>query len=72
MISFDISNDPKKIQAEIAVSADTAIKNAKAFNTAPAYELRLYIIHGLLHTLGYNDRTDKLRSAMNKRSEEYL
>jgi probable rRNA maturation factor len=42
---------------EIFVSAETARENAKRFETSIADELRLYIVHGLLHLHGFDDRT---------------
>lgn len=41
---------------EIFISADTAQANAKRFNTSLRRELRLYIVHGLLHLHGFDDR----------------
>ncbi|MDD5424498.1 MAG: rRNA maturation RNase YbeY [Candidatus Omnitrophica bacterium] len=40
---------------DIAISVDTARKNAKRFGNTLAVELRLYIIHGILHLCGYDD-----------------
>jgi probable rRNA maturation factor len=42
---------------EIFISAETATRNARRFGTTLAHELRLYIIHGLLHLRGFDDRT---------------
>ncbi|HLW35538.1 MAG TPA: rRNA maturation RNase YbeY, partial [Chthoniobacterales bacterium] len=41
---------------EIFISADTAQANAKRFETSVRHELRLYIVHGLLHLHGFDDR----------------
>jgi probable rRNA maturation factor len=43
---------------EILISAETARRNARAFGNSLAEELRLYIVHGLLHLHGFNDRTE--------------
>ncbi len=40
---------------EIFVSVETALRQAEEHKTSLAYELRLYITHGLLHLAGYND-----------------
>ncbi len=42
---------------EIFISVDTASRNARAFGSSLASELRLYIVHGLLHLHGFDDRT---------------
>jgi probable rRNA maturation factor len=42
---------------EIFISVETAKRNARAFGTSPLHELQLYIVHGLLHLHGFDDRT---------------
>jgi probable rRNA maturation factor len=42
---------------EIFISAETAIRNARRFRNSLSRELRLYIVHGLLHLHGFADRT---------------
>lgn len=42
---------------EIFVSVDTAKRNGRRFQTSTENEIRLYIVHGLLHLLGFDDRT---------------
>ena len=41
---------------EIFIGADMARRNAKRFGNSLARELRLYIVHGLLHLHGFDDR----------------
>lgn len=72
VIAFDISENKKEIFANIAVSADTAIRNAKIFKTSAVYELYLYVIHGILHLLGYKDETKKDKIIMRKKEEDFL
>ena len=40
---------------EIFVSVDTACANAAQFGTSTDEEIRLYIVHGLLHLRGFDD-----------------
>lgn len=42
---------------EIVVSVETAQENARRFGTSPEHEIRLYLVHGFLHLLGFDDRT---------------
>jgi probable rRNA maturation factor len=42
---------------EIFISVETAKRNARAFRNSLASELRLDIVHGLLHLHGFDDRT---------------
>jgi probable rRNA maturation factor len=55
---------------EIFISAETARKHARAFNSSVLRETKLYIIHGLLHLHGFDDRnkTDarKMEEMQNK------
>lgn len=42
---------------EICISAETARKHARRFNSSTVCEIQLYIVHGLLHLNGFDDRT---------------
>jgi probable rRNA maturation factor len=42
---------------EIFVSVPTAQRQARQFETSLREEIQLYIVHGLLHLLGFDDRT---------------
>jgi probable rRNA maturation factor len=42
---------------EIFISVETARRHARTFGNSLARELRLYIVHGLLHLHGFDDRT---------------
>jgi probable rRNA maturation factor len=72
VISFDISREKKELIADIAVSTDTAARNAKEYHTSPGFEIYLYVIHGLLHILGYDDVTPKRRKKMEDRTGRIL
>lgn len=74
VLAFDISrpSDPKNIFADIVISTDTAIRNACIFKTSKLYELHLYLIHGLLHLLGYDDKTQRQRKIMDEKAAYIL
>jgi len=42
---------------EIFISVETAKRNARTFGNSLSNELRLYVVHGLLHLHGFDDRT---------------
>ena len=71
VIAFDLSEKKNRI-ADIAVSTDTAVRNAKAYNTTPLDELYLYVIHGLLHILGCKDNTALERVRMDTKAQRIL
>ena len=56
---------------EIVISAETARRQARAFRTSLEHELGLYIVHGLLHLRGFDDKTAAGAAEM-KRVQEKL
>ena len=72
VIAFDISENKEQILADIVISTDTAVKNSKAFKTSPLYEVYLYVIHGVLHILGYDDKTAQQRKVMEYKAQRIL
>lgn len=42
--------------AEIVVSVDTAVSRARVHRNSVVAELALYLVHGALHLIGYDDR----------------
>lgn len=70
VITFPYSEKP--LHGDIAISTETAMAAAKERGHAPADELLLYVIHGILHLCGYDDLKEKERQAMRKREQHYL
>ena len=56
---------------EIFISAETARHQARQFRTTLERELRLYLVHGLLHLHGFDDRTGAASREM-KRTQERI
>ena len=61
-----------RIEGEIVVSADTAIRNAERRCHPAAAELALYAVHGTLHLLGMNDQTELDAQKMHELEDEIL
>lgn len=57
---------------DIAISAERAAKNSKRFGSTVADELKLYMIHGILHLSGYDDVSSPKRKEMRGMEEEIL
>lgn len=57
---------------EIVVSAECALREARARGIGAAEELERYAIHGLLHILGYDDATSPGRRRMRALERRYL
>jgi probable rRNA maturation factor len=65
VLCFDLSSDGGII-ADIVISAQKACENSRIFKTSPNRELTLYLIHGILHLLGFKDRRKKDRAHMQR------
>jgi probable rRNA maturation factor len=74
VISFPLSDtaDGGPLAGEIVVSVETAAREAKRRGHPGKAEVALYVIHGLLHLCGYEDRTKKGRSRFRERERHYL
>jgi probable rRNA maturation factor len=57
---------------EIFISVETARRNARRFGHSLDREIQLYIIHGLLHLNGYDDRTPAQAERMKRAQEKIL
>ena len=62
---------PEHVHGEIFICIDDAVKQARQFRTTWQSELVRYLIHGVLHLVGYDDLTPAGRRAM-KREENRL
>ena len=54
------------------ISAQEALNQAINFKTTVDYELSLYVVHGLLHILGFNDQTPSQIKLMRKKESQYV
>lgn len=72
VLAFDIGRDKKELFADIFISVDTARRNSGVFGTTVAREIYLYIIHGVLHLLGFEHKNAKLRRIMQKKEKQFL
>jgi rRNA maturation RNase YbeY len=62
---------PALLHAEIFVCLDEAVCQARRFHTIWQSELVRYVVHGVLHLLGYDDRASRARHRM-KAAEDAL
>jgi len=76
VISFSleekVSSGPKKIIGDIYISSDMAYSNARRFNTDFTKEILLYTVHGMLHALGFGDKTAKEKKRIRKLENKFL
>ena len=70
-ISFNLSEKTLKL-FQIVVNAQMAKREAKKRNNPQQAELALYVLHGLLHNLGFNDNNKKNADIMHKTEDRFL
>lgn len=71
IITFDYTEDDI-ISSEIYISIDRVRENAKEFNHTVKNELHRVIIHGILHLVGYKDKTESDSLEMRSKEDYYL
>ena len=71
LASFTKEGD-SSLDGELILCADYAKRAALDANWAPASELLLYAIHGMLHLVGMDDQTDDGRQEMRDAEREML
>jgi probable rRNA maturation factor len=55
----DVLSFPREGGGDIAISAQIAAENAVRFGHAPMVELKILVLHGMLHLAGYDHETDQ-------------
>ncbi len=72
VLSFLLEESPGQVVGEVVVSADTAAERCGEFGWTVHDELLLYVVHGVLHLVGFDDGTAAQRAAMRARERFYL
>ncbi len=61
-----------RIDGEVVISGETAVRAADEYSCSPQEELTLYLVHGLLHLCGYDDQTESDRETMRTQEQIHL
>jgi probable rRNA maturation factor len=72
VLSFPLDSSDGHLDGEIILSADTAASAAEKHGTIAADEQLLYVIHGMLHLLGYDDKRPDDAAQMRAAEQRYL
>jgi rRNA maturation RNase YbeY len=72
IITFDNSETNGKVLGDIFISIDRIKENAKNFGVTESEELHRVMIHGLLHLLGYGDKSKAEKTIMTEKENHYL
>ena len=71
IISFDYSLG-NQIGGDIYISVERVRENAENFNVTFENELHRVLIHGVLHYMGFKDKTEKDKTEMRNKEESCL
>lgn len=66
-ISFPVDDEESlsyRVMGDVFVCPETAVTYGTEHNHDPYTETTLYIVHGLLHLMGYDDQEDEAEKAM--------
>ena len=76
VLAFDLVGDEETgtppLEGEIYVDLDTALERAPEFGASYEAEVRRYVLHGLLHLMGYRDDNPEGKKEMRRLENLYL
>lgn len=71
VITFDYS-DNQRVSGDLFISIDRVLDNAKSLQVVAKEELIRVVYHGVLHLVGYKDKTEEEKKVMTSKENEYL
>ena len=69
IITFDLSDTEGVIDGEIYISVDRIKENASFFGVGFSNEYQRVLSHGLLHLMGFKDKTTEEKAEMRKQED---
>jgi rRNA maturation RNase YbeY len=72
IITFNYNPSEGNLEGEVYISIDRVRENAKTFKSDFSTELHRVIIHGVLHLIGFDDKTKRERAHMREKEDTYL
>ena len=72
IITFDLAEKEGELTGDVYISLDRAKENAKEFKVKLTNELNRLMVHGILHLMGYKDKTAQEKEVMRAKEEFYL
>lgn len=72
IITFDNSERQRDVEGDIFISIERVRENAEKFKVDFEVELRRVLVHGVLHLVGFRDKTRADRATMRKKEDRYL
>lgn len=71
IITFDYSTS-RKISGELFISMDRVRENASTLGSSEIQEFHRVVAHGVLHLLGFKDKTEAESKVMREKENEVL
>lgn len=72
ILTFEDYDKMNQLVADIYISLDRAIENARMYKQEPVDELLRLYAHGALHICGYKDATEKQQKLMRSKEDQYI
>lgn len=72
IITFDNAEEEGKIEADIFISIDRVKENSAEYSKSFKDELHRVMIHGVLHLLGFPDKTEEEQKVMRQEEDQSL
>ena len=72
IITFDNSENKGVIEGDVFISLERVKANAIALRTDLDEEIHRVLIHGVLHLVGYSDKSKRTKFGMRKKEDAYL
>ena len=72
VLSFPLSEDPAFLEGEVYVNTDQAVHQAREYRVTFLNECSRLVAHGILHLVGFDDKTRRATREMAAREDLYL
>jgi len=72
VISFDLSDGPQRKASEVVINGEMAVRQGGQRGHSAEAEVALYMTHGLLHQLGYDDDSRASAQKMHDMEDKIL
>ena len=66
VIAFNLEQEGNPLDGEIYISIDDVLENSKQYKVTFNDEFKRVMIHGILHLLGFEDKTNKQKNEMSE------
>lgn len=72
IITFDFSEKKDQIEGDLYISVDRVKENAKKYGDTFKTETIRVVLHGILHLIGYKDKSEKEKKRMRVLENKYV